>query len=102
MLQKAECDCAPRFPMPYPHSPTSHELVLASTSADWHTLPSALPGPPSAPAILSASSQSITLTWGAPQGPGSTHILGYLVEKRKKGSSTWMTVNEQPVSGELL
>lgn len=92
----------PRFPRPSPHSVTSHELVLVSTSADWHPLPSALPGPPSAPAILSASSQSITLTWGAPRGPGSTHILGYLVEKRKKGSNTWMTVNEQPVSGELV
>ncbi|XP_017175432.1 immunoglobulin-like and fibronectin type III domain-containing protein 1 isoform X2 [Mus musculus] len=60
--------------------------------------PEALPGPPSAPAILSASSQSITLTWGAPQGPGSNHILGYLIEKHKKGSNTWMAVNEQPVS----
>ncbi|XP_029337149.1 immunoglobulin-like and fibronectin type III domain-containing protein 1 [Mus caroli] len=60
--------------------------------------PEALPGPPSAPSILSASSQSITLTWGAPQGPGSNHILGYLIEKRKKGSNTWMAVNEQPVS----
>lgn len=86
----------------YPHSPTSHELVLVSASADWLPLPSALPGPPSAPAILSASSQSITLTWGAPQGPGSNHILGYLIEKHKKGSNTWMAVNEQPVSGELV
>ena len=85
--------------MPSPHSPTSHKLVLLLTG---FPLPSALPGPPSAPAILSASSQSITLTWGAPQGPGSNHILGYLIEKRKKGSNTWMAVNEQPVSGELV
>uniref|UniRef100_G3UGL7 Immunoglobulin-like and fibronectin type III domain-containing protein 1 n=1 Tax=Loxodonta africana TaxID=9785 RepID=G3UGL7_LOXAF len=57
----------------------------------------ALPRPPSAPAILSASSQGITLTWTAPQGPGSAHLLGYLIEKRKKGSNTWMAVNHQPV-----
>lgn len=80
---------------------TFHGLVLASIFAHWHPLPLALPGPPSAPDILSASSQSITLTWVAPRGPGSAHILGYLVEKRKKGSNTWMTVNEQPVAGEM-
>ncbi|XP_062969544.1 LOW QUALITY PROTEIN: immunoglobulin-like and fibronectin type III domain-containing protein 1 [Cynocephalus volans] len=59
--------------------------------------PEALPGPPSTPAILSASSRGITLTWTAPRGPGSAHILGYLIEKRKKGSNTWIAVNEQPV-----
>ncbi|XP_032771454.1 immunoglobulin-like and fibronectin type III domain-containing protein 1 [Rattus rattus] len=78
---------------------TSEGAGDALESEEVLMAPEALPGPPSAPAILSASSQSITLTWGAPQGPGSTHILGYLVEKRKKGSSTWMAVNEQPVSG---
>ncbi|EDM09673.1 similar to eEF1A2 binding protein (predicted) [Rattus norvegicus] len=77
---------------------TSEGAGDALESEEVLIAPEALPGPPSAPAILSASSQSITLTWGAPQGPGSTHILGYLVEKRKKGSSTWMAVNEQPVS----
>uniref|UniRef100_A0A8D1VDI7 Immunoglobulin-like and fibronectin type III domain-containing protein 1 n=1 Tax=Sus scrofa TaxID=9823 RepID=A0A8D1VDI7_PIG len=60
--------------------------------------PDALPGPPSSPTILSASSQSITLSWTAPRGPGSAHILGYLIEKRKKGSHTWAAVNQQPVS----
>ncbi|VFV34977.1 immunoglobulin-like and fibronectin [Lynx pardinus] len=58
-----------------------------------------LPGPPSTPAIQSASSQGITLTWTAPRGPGSAHILGYLIEKRKKGSNTWTAVNAQPVPG---
>uniref|UniRef100_A0A8C3VNG3 Immunoglobulin-like and fibronectin type III domain-containing protein 1 n=1 Tax=Catagonus wagneri TaxID=51154 RepID=A0A8C3VNG3_9CETA len=61
--------------------------------------PEALPGPPSSPAILSASSRDITLSWTAPRGPGSAHILGYLIEKRKKGSHTWVAVNQQPVSG---
>ncbi|KAM5237786.1 immunoglobulin-like and fibronectin type III domain-containing protein 1 [Ctenodactylus gundi] len=60
--------------------------------------PEALPGSPSTPTILSASSQGITITWTAPRGPGSTHILGYLVEKRKKGSNTWTAVNDQLVS----
>ncbi|XP_021492307.1 immunoglobulin-like and fibronectin type III domain-containing protein 1 isoform X1 [Meriones unguiculatus] len=77
---------------------TSEGAGEALESEEILVAPEALPGPPSAPAILSASSQSITLTWVAPRGPGSAHILGYLVEKRKKGSNTWMAVNEQPVS----
>ncbi|XP_037353624.1 immunoglobulin-like and fibronectin type III domain-containing protein 1 [Talpa occidentalis] len=59
--------------------------------------PEALPRPPSTPAILSASSQGIGLTWTAPQGPGSAHITGYLIEKRQRGSNTWTAVNKQPV-----
>ncbi|KAL1774781.1 immunoglobulin-like and fibronectin type III domain-containing protein 1 [Sigmodon hispidus] len=77
---------------------TSEGAGDALESEEVLVAPEALPGPPSAPDILSASSQSIALTWAAPQGPGSAHILGYLVEKRKKGSNTWMAVNEKPVS----
>ena len=62
--------------------------------------PTARPGPPSPPSILSASSQGITLSWTAPRGPGSAHILGYLIEKRKKGSNAWVAVNQKPVPGE--
>ncbi|XP_051004168.1 immunoglobulin-like and fibronectin type III domain-containing protein 1 [Acomys russatus] len=77
---------------------TSEGAGDALESEEVLVAPEALPGPPSAPAILSASSQSVTLTWVAPRGPGSAHILGYLVEKRKKGSNIWMPVNEQPVA----
>ncbi|KAL6040735.1 hypothetical protein STEG23_017500, partial [Scotinomys teguina] len=77
---------------------TSEGAGDALESEEVLVAPEALPGPPSAPDILSASNQSITLTWMAPRGPGSAHILGYLVEKRKKGSNTWMAVNEQPTS----
>nr|XP_020858683.1 immunoglobulin-like and fibronectin type III domain-containing protein 1 isoform X1 [Phascolarctos cinereus] len=67
----------------------SEELLVASE---------ARPRPPPAPTITSATSQGITLTWTAPKGPGSAHLLGYLIEKRKKGSNTWTAVNDQPVS----
>ncbi|XP_037066939.1 LOW QUALITY PROTEIN: immunoglobulin-like and fibronectin type III domain-containing protein 1 [Peromyscus leucopus] len=77
---------------------TSEGAGDALESEEVLVAPEDLPGPPSAPDILSASSQSITLTWAAPRGPGSAHILGYRVEKRKKGSNTWVAVNEQPVS----
>uniref|UniRef100_A0A3Q1M390 Immunoglobulin-like and fibronectin type III domain-containing protein 1 n=1 Tax=Bos taurus TaxID=9913 RepID=A0A3Q1M390_BOVIN len=58
--------------------------------------PEARPAP-APPSILSASSQGVTLSWTAPRGPGSAHILGYLIEKRKKGSNTWVAVNQKPV-----
>ncbi|XP_074120764.1 immunoglobulin-like and fibronectin type III domain-containing protein 1 [Sminthopsis crassicaudata] len=67
----------------------SEELLVVSE---------ARPRPPSAPTITSATSQGITLAWTAPQGQGSAHQLGYLIEKRKKGSNTWTVVNDQPVS----
>lgn len=76
---------------------TSEGPGEALESEEVLVAPDALPGPPSAPAILAASSKSITLTWTAPRGPGSAHLLGYLVEKRKKGSNTWMAVADQPV-----
>ncbi|VTJ56917.1 Hypothetical predicted protein [Marmota monax] len=77
---------------------TSEGAGEALESEEVLVAPDAIPGPPSTPAILSASSQGITLTWTAPRGPGSAHILGYLVEKRKKGSNTWTAVNDQPMS----
>ncbi|XP_012520410.1 PREDICTED: immunoglobulin-like and fibronectin type III domain-containing protein 1 [Propithecus coquereli] len=76
---------------------TSEGAGEALESEEVLVAPEALPGVPSAPAILSASSRGITLTWTAPRGPGSAHVLGYLIEKRKMGSSTWTAVNDQPV-----
>ncbi|XP_047561518.1 immunoglobulin-like and fibronectin type III domain-containing protein 1 isoform X1 [Lutra lutra] len=76
---------------------TSEGAGEALESTEVLVAPEAIPGPPSSPAIQSASSQGITLTWTAPRGPGSAHILGYLIEKRKKGSSAWTAVNAQPV-----
>ncbi|XP_016067059.1 PREDICTED: immunoglobulin-like and fibronectin type III domain-containing protein 1 [Miniopterus natalensis] len=76
---------------------TSEGPGEALESEEVLVAPEARPGPPSAPAIQSASSKCITLTWTAPRGPGSAHILGYLLDKRKKGSNTWTAVTEQPV-----
>ncbi|XP_004862348.1 immunoglobulin-like and fibronectin type III domain-containing protein 1 [Heterocephalus glaber] len=77
---------------------TSEGPGEALESEEVLVAPEDLPGPPSAPAILSASSQGITITWTAPQGRGSAHILGYLVEKSKMGSNSWVAVNDQLVS----
>ncbi|XP_024658269.2 immunoglobulin-like and fibronectin type III domain-containing protein 1.1 isoform X1 [Maylandia zebra] len=53
----------------------------------------AYPGPPSAPKVVSAFKDCITLSWSPPADTGGTSILGYNLEKRKKGSNLWGPVN---------
>ncbi|XP_022597822.1 immunoglobulin-like and fibronectin type III domain-containing protein 1 [Seriola dumerili] len=53
----------------------------------------AYPGPPSAPKIVSAFKDCIKLSWAPPSNTGGTNILGYNLEKRKKGSNLWGQVN---------
>ncbi|XP_030623688.1 immunoglobulin-like and fibronectin type III domain-containing protein 1 [Chanos chanos] len=51
------------------------------------------PGAPAAPKVVSAFAECITLTWTAPSNTGGSHILGYNLEKRKRGSNLWSAVN---------
>ncbi|XP_059186124.1 immunoglobulin-like and fibronectin type III domain-containing protein 1 [Centropristis striata] len=53
----------------------------------------AYPGPPSAPKVVTAFKDCITLSWSPPSDTGGTNILGYNCEKRKKGSNLWGQVN---------
>ncbi|XP_037390655.1 immunoglobulin-like and fibronectin type III domain-containing protein 1 [Pygocentrus nattereri] len=59
----------------------------------------AYPGPPSTPRVVSAFKDCINLTWTPPANTGGTNIVGYNVEKRKKGSSLWSQANppEEPI-----
>ncbi|XP_034061604.1 immunoglobulin-like and fibronectin type III domain-containing protein 1 [Gymnodraco acuticeps] len=61
----------------------------------------AYPGPPSIPKIESAFKDCINLAWYAPTNTGGTDILGYNIEKRKKGSNLWGFVHpaDQPIRG---
>lgn len=54
----------------------------------------AYPGPPSAPKVVSAFKDCINLSWSPPANTGGTNILGYNLEKRKKGSNLWGLVNQ--------
>ncbi|XP_067863510.1 immunoglobulin-like and fibronectin type III domain-containing protein 1.1 [Heptranchias perlo] len=58
----------------------------------------AIPGPPAKPKILNASSKSISLSWTPPHNTGSSRIIGYVLEKRKKGSNTWSVITETPIT----
>ncbi|XP_058259535.1 immunoglobulin-like and fibronectin type III domain-containing protein 1 [Hemibagrus wyckioides] len=59
----------------------------------------AYPGPPSTPNVVSAFKDCINLSWSPPTKTGGTTIVGYNLEKRKKGSNLWNQVNplEEPI-----
>ncbi|XP_039503266.1 immunoglobulin-like and fibronectin type III domain-containing protein 1 [Pimephales promelas] len=54
------------------------------------------PGPPSPPKVVSAFKNCINLTWTPPETDGGNKILGYQLEKCKKDTNQWVTLN--PVS----
>ncbi|NXR31574.1 IGFN1 protein, partial [Zosterops hypoxanthus] len=62
----------------------------------------ASPGAPDPPQILSASRDSITISWKAPGKSGASQITGYIVQKRKKGTVTWLPVTKAPVKDKKL
>ncbi|XP_054635530.1 immunoglobulin-like and fibronectin type III domain-containing protein 1 [Dunckerocampus dactyliophorus] len=53
----------------------------------------AFPGAPTPPKVVSAFDDCINLSWTAPSNTGGSQILGYILEKRKKGSNLWTAVN---------
>ncbi|KAG1963086.1 immunoglobulin-like and fibronectin type III domain-containing protein 1 [Pimephales promelas] len=61
----------------------------------------AYPGPPSTPKVVSAFKNCITLAWSPPSNTGGTNIVGYNLEKRKRGSNLWGQVNhpDEPIKG---
>ncbi|XP_063274162.1 immunoglobulin-like and fibronectin type III domain-containing protein 1 isoform X2 [Prinia subflava] len=62
----------------------------------------ASPGAPDPPEIISASRDTITVSWKAPRKTGASQIMGYIVQKRKKGTVTWLPVTKVPVKDKKL
>uniref|UniRef100_A0A8C9S9C4 Immunoglobulin like and fibronectin type III domain containing 1, tandem duplicate 2 n=1 Tax=Scleropages formosus TaxID=113540 RepID=A0A8C9S9C4_SCLFO len=58
----------------------------------------AFPNSPAAPKVVSAFKDCINLSWTAPTNSGGSYILGYHLEKRKKGSNVWTSINPYAVS----
>ncbi|XP_058488604.1 immunoglobulin-like and fibronectin type III domain-containing protein 1 [Solea solea] len=52
------------------------------------------PGTPTAPKVVSAFKDCITLSWSPPCDTGGTKIVGYNLEKNKKGTNYWSLVNQ--------
>ncbi|XP_070693468.1 immunoglobulin-like and fibronectin type III domain-containing protein 1 [Pempheris klunzingeri] len=52
------------------------------------------PGTPTAPKVVSAFKDCINLAWSPPCDTGGTKIVGYNMEKNKKGTNYWSLVNQ--------
>ncbi|XP_029946943.1 immunoglobulin-like and fibronectin type III domain-containing protein 1 [Salarias fasciatus] len=52
------------------------------------------PGSPAAPKVVSAFKDCINLSWCSPSDTGGTKIIGYNLEKNKKGTNYWSLVNQ--------
>lgn len=58
------------------------------------------PGPPTAPRVVSAFKDCINLSWPPPSDTGGTKIIGYNLERNKKGTNYWTLVNQKgPITG---
>ncbi|XP_075946349.1 immunoglobulin-like and fibronectin type III domain-containing protein 1 [Anarhichas minor] len=53
----------------------------------------AFPGPPAPPKVVSTYDDCVNISWTSPNKTGGSRILGYILEKRKKGSNLWAVVN---------
>ncbi|KGL80828.1 Immunoglobulin-like and fibronectin type III domain-containing protein 1, partial [Tinamus guttatus] len=62
----------------------------------------AIPGPPDPPEIVSTGKETITISWKVPHKTGSSRIVGYIVQKRKKGAGIWVPVTNIPVADRKL
>uniref|UniRef100_A0A3Q1JT26 Uncharacterized protein n=1 Tax=Anabas testudineus TaxID=64144 RepID=A0A3Q1JT26_ANATE len=58
-------------------------------------IPAGYPGPPTVPKVVSAFKDCINLSWCPPCDTGGTKIVGYNLEKNKKGTNYWSLVNQR-------
>uniref|UniRef100_A0A3P9J5R4 Immunoglobulin like and fibronectin type III domain containing 1, tandem duplicate 3 n=1 Tax=Oryzias latipes TaxID=8090 RepID=A0A3P9J5R4_ORYLA len=72
---------------------TAEGISEAMETDDMQAGTFALPGPPTPPQVVSAFHDCINLSWSPPSNTGGSRILGYVLEKRKKGSNLWSVVN---------
>uniref|UniRef100_A0A8C4WS59 Immunoglobulin superfamily member 22 n=1 Tax=Eptatretus burgeri TaxID=7764 RepID=A0A8C4WS59_EPTBU len=85
------------------HAVNSEGLSEALESDEVHAgEPYVAPDAPTAPQATNVTKDSVTLSWVPPQNDGGNAIRGYIVERRKKNSNLWVTVNTEPVQGTEL
>ncbi|XP_051779360.1 immunoglobulin superfamily member 22-like isoform X2 [Erpetoichthys calabaricus] len=55
------------------------------------------PGMASQPQVADVSKEAVTVTWSPPSQDGGAAVMGYIIERRKKGSNIWVPVNKELV-----
>ncbi|KTF71861.1 hypothetical protein cypCar_00044111, partial [Cyprinus carpio] len=69
------------------------QILKMSQPAEEIPVGQVFPGPPGTPNVVSAFKNCIKLTWTPPEKNRGTKILGYQLEKRKRDSNQWVTLN---------
>uniref|UniRef100_A0A3Q1K807 Immunoglobulin like and fibronectin type III domain containing 1, tandem duplicate 3 n=1 Tax=Anabas testudineus TaxID=64144 RepID=A0A3Q1K807_ANATE len=64
-----------------------------SEAMETDEMQAAFPGPPAPPKVVNAYDDCIHMSWAPPNNKGGSRILGYILERRKKGSNLWTVVN---------
>lgn len=57
------------------------------------------PGIAPQPQITDVTKDAVMVTWVPPVQNGGAPVLGYIVERRKKGSSMWVSVFKELIQG---
>ncbi|XP_060119212.1 immunoglobulin superfamily member 22 isoform X2 [Heteronotia binoei] len=57
------------------------------------------PGQASQPQVSDVTKEAVTITWSPPAQDGGSAIMGYIVERRKKGSNLWVPVSKELIQG---
>ncbi|KAI3371505.1 hypothetical protein L3Q82_024091 [Scortum barcoo] len=68
--------------------PLETEEVLAGEPVE-------APGTASQPQVSNITRDSMTVSWTPPAHDGGAPVLGYILERRKKGSNMWLQVNKE-------
>ncbi|XP_053123582.1 immunoglobulin superfamily member 22 isoform X1 [Hemicordylus capensis] len=55
------------------------------------------PGQASQPQVTDVTKEAVTITWNPPAQDGGSPVMGYIVERRKKGSNLWVPVSKDPI-----
>nr|XP_033491616.1 immunoglobulin superfamily member 22-like isoform X1 [Epinephelus lanceolatus] len=53
------------------------------------------PGTSSQPQVSNITKDTMTVSWTPPANDGGAPVLGYVLERRKKGSNMWLQVNKE-------
>lgn len=56
------------------------------------------PGASPQPQVSNITKETMTVSWTPPANDGGAPVLGYILERRKKGSSMWLQVNKELVT----
>ncbi|XP_054828720.1 immunoglobulin superfamily member 22 [Eublepharis macularius] len=57
------------------------------------------PGQASQPQVSDVTKEAVTITWNPPAQDGGSPVMGYIVERRKKGSNLWVPVSKELIHG---